>query len=209
MADAEGKGYPLLEGRLVPQSIAERLLVWTLPDLRHRTREGASHYETLGLAALLRRTIADSNSVMHAARQRLRLPAPTFAYTPYTRIPDPEGSRWVAVLGFSGLEFAEPTVRGSAAHFLAAPVAFHRQDMVSVKRVISYFAHVEGGVHIGRPEDEFEEMTQRMVASVDIASLRWVGALTGIALATIRALEPLEDAINAQPIIPPFQLPAR
>lgn len=210
--DSYGFVRKMLDGRLVPQAIAERLLTWTVPDLRHRTREDASHYETLGLAAILRRTIADGNSVVHAARERLRLPSPEFQYRPFSPRPDPtggEGGRWVPILGFSGREFAEPIVTGTLAQFLAAPVAHHREAPVSVKRVISYFAHVEGGVHLGRPDDEFEALTQRLVASIDVAGLRWAGALSGIALATVRALEPLEEAIAAQPIIPPHQISSR
>lgn len=41
-----------LDGRAVPQALAERLLLWSIPDLAHRAREDADHYEALGLAPL-------------------------------------------------------------------------------------------------------------------------------------------------------------
>ncbi|BFM23508.1 hypothetical protein CHE218_05500 [Microbacterium sp. che218] len=200
----------LLEGRLVPQAIAERLLLWTVPDLEHRSRSGASHYETLGLAGILRRTIADKNSVVHAARQRLGLPLPTFSFTPFEPPPSfrprPDGRGLVPALAFTEPSFSDPSTHGTMAEFLAAPAAVHFGSLVSVKRVIKYFAHVEGAVHLGGPEDSFERLVQQVVASVDILGAQWAGTLSSIAQVTVRGLIPMADAIRADPIVPPLRV---
>lgn len=141
--------------------------------------------------------------MVHAARQRLAIPLPEFSFTPMQApalpLPQPDG-RWVPVLGFATADFVEPTHQATLKQFLAAPAASFRGEPVSVSRVVHYFAHVEGGVHLGKPRDDFERHAQRAVASIESAGGSWASTLKHIAVVTVRALEPMAASIRADPI---------
>lgn len=201
--NATGRYLRLLSDEEASHAIAERLLLGTLDDLES-IDDNATTYRLLGVAAVLRRTLVDATPLVNAARRRLRLPAPSFSYSPHHPefVPpfDEESGRWTHVLGFARHHLAQPVDTGPLSRFLAAPAARFQGEDVSVRRVIRYFANVQGGVHVGRPSDEFERMVQQVVASVPEASQGWSETISAIARVTAGALQPLAEAIRARPI---------
>lgn len=181
------------------QAIAERLLLGTLPDLRARTEHGASTYELLGAAAILRRTVVERHRLIDVARARLRLPRPMFSYSPFHPPAATSTPGAVRVLGFAR-SFEVQDVTTGIDPFLTAPAASFRSTPVSVRRVIRYFANVHGGVHLGHPKDEFERTLQWATASIPIAEQMWMQTIRSIAVVTVAALEPIAEAIAADPL---------
>lgn len=181
-------------------NLAEWLLVHTLDDMEARTQPGQSRYGILGLAPLLRRALLDESPIVHLARSRLKLHAPRFECTPFVQSPpEPpvEGGRWLTVLRLSGESFSEPTIKFGVEKFLAAPIGQLRRDDVTVLQLIRYFAHVHGGVHIGKPESALESLMQSIASASDEVAESWMEALRSIAVVTIRALRPLQARIEA------------
>lgn len=193
--DISGQTVTLLNDRAIKHALAEQLLRWTIPDLEARAAS-QDRYQALGAAALLRRTLTDKCPVVHLARERLALPMPVFEFTPFPA-PTKTDNRMKVVLAFAGTTFAEPTTTGTLDQFLATPAAYFQGEQVSVKRLINYFAHIHGAVHLGDPEDEFERLVQRIAASVESTTSVWIRALAAVAVITARALVPLRDAIDA------------
>lgn len=176
----------------IASELSEWILIRTLPDLRSRI---TSHddYDRLGIAHLMRRMLLDARPVVHLARRRLDIPAPMFDFTPYNHASSrlPEG----LPLYVSG-GFAEPKLRGDLAAFLAAPIGHFRGDAVSVRMLLRYVAHVDGGVHLGRPSDAFEEYLQDGLANFQImARVMLLNTLADIAEVALRALRPISERL--------------
>lgn len=190
----------------IAQSIAEWLLIETLPDLTHRARPGAPTYDRLGIAALVRRTLTDNpkngKPVVHAARERLGLAQPLFSWAPMELIRDESGPGWKTRIAFAGESFSQPEEQGTIDDLLAAPAAFYRGDLISVNEVNRYFAHVNGAVHLGAPdpESEFEAAIQAAVASVPTMGGIWSETLAAIAEVVVRGLQPIADEIARNPM---------
>ncbi|MEV8023422.1 hypothetical protein [Microbacterium sp. NPDC080220] len=191
---------PLLQGDALKHRLSEKLLAWTLPDLEQRSRPDADFYETLGLAAILRRTLTDKHPVVNSARARLRLPGPIFEFTPFdVPPPSPPGHGLTPMLALAGDEFTEPTERANLRRFLSTPAGHLYSEPVSVRDMIDYFANVNGAVHLGKPKSRFEEVVQQFVVSTRMSTSLWTGTLRHIAIVSIRALRPLIEQIEANP----------
>lgn len=188
--------------------MAEWLLVETLSDLRHRARDGASTYERIGIASIVRRTLSDKTDsggpVIHKARARLGLPAPIFEYTPMRIEDEKDEPGWKTRLSFARLALAAPSQTGGLDEFLAAAAAYHKGSYVAVNQVNRYFAFVHGGVHLGEPRDEFSEEVQHLASAMPEIATGWSNTLSAIAIITSRAIEPLVTAIEADPLPRPL-----
>ena len=179
--------------------LAEWLLVESVDDLRMRSREGASRYERLGISAVLRRTLTDKRPVLPLARARLKLAPPMFSFTPWTG-PDPEPTQGGLIKVFDWAHgFSIPTEMTDLDGLLKADVGHFFRKRVTVLDLIRYFAHVYGGVHLGKPTNDFEAVTQRFAASHELLAAGWEHALADIARVVIDGLTPLTDAIRADP----------
>ncbi|GAA3663397.1 hypothetical protein GCM10022202_26460 [Microbacterium marinilacus] len=193
----------------IGQRLSEWLLLHTLEDLRVRSAADTDVYTRLGISALLRKLLVEKHALVDSARARLRIPAPTFEYTPFDEPefrpfePAPDGS-FKLILALARDDFTEPTVRSQKDGFLAATCGYHYGEPVTVRDTIRYFANTHGGVHAGEPRSDFERTVQRMSVSLDIAAEGWMKILPRLATITMRALEPVADRLRASPSRPSF-----
>lgn len=153
-----------------------QLALWildeTTADIERRLSPDASPYEILGISHLVRRLLLDGNNVIDAARRDTELPPPVFHCTPFHAPNAPsEGSLyWVEdgepelQLAFALNTFSEHSVALSLKELLQTPVALYRSMPLSVRDYVRAYAHVIGGVHLGRPDSDAERMLQTYVA---------------------------------------------
>lgn len=179
--------------------------MWLLPemlaDLRKRSDAGATRYEMLGIAGLVRALLLDPMTIESTARRRPAAPAPNFDFTPYELRAEraPGGLLWhdsgtfTVVFATADARFTHPTVTTDLRRFLQSPVAQLHEKPVSVKEFVHAYSHVLGGVHLGRPKSPHEELLQSMVASLDHHTIHWSRTLQYIAVVTNRALLPLTE----------------
>ncbi|TRY19440.1 hypothetical protein FOJ82_00555 [Tessaracoccus rhinocerotis] len=87
--------------------------------------------------------------------------------------------------------------------FLAARVGLVEGRDLSVKQVIRYYAHVEGGVHLGDPDEDGQEAMSCMAPVLlgnTTGQIEIVGYLGQV---VVDALTPLCDSILTSPTIVP------
>lgn len=194
-----------------PREAEKRLARWLLPhrlrDLQSRLGEDADRYSKLGLSLIIRSLVIDGVNIEALARDRGKIPAPIFSYTPYEVVPvstpvlgglhQMDGGSPRLVLAVTGESFAIPTVQGNLAKFLKAPVGQFHDQPVSLQEFVRAFAHILGGVHLGRPKEEHERLLQAAAAQVEPAIELWTSGLQPIGTVVHRALSPIAEAIAA------------
>lgn len=187
------------------QALAEWLLVETVQQIRTRLSPDATLYERLMLSALVRRALIDGRPLADAARSRLRLPKPTFLFTPDVSIapappqgPQTAQSRWVPMgqLGVPAGGGIEYTLKD----FLRVQIGSLRGVPITVRSLVKYFANVYGGVHHGVPESDVERFFQQTLVSVEPVRSLMFDHLSRIAVSTADALEPIAEAVSASPL---------
>lgn len=189
------------------QRIAEWLLIESVEDLRDRTRADASRYDVLGISAVLRRTLSDRRPVLALSRARLKARAPQFSFTAWSgQVAEPPPGGLMRVFD-SADNFDTPTVTTDLDGFLSAEAGRFFRDPVTVRTLIRCFAHAYGGVHLGTPENEFERMAQRLVASHELLTRGWETTLKQIAVVAADALTPLAELLRANPAPSLLDLP--
>lgn len=193
--------YPADDAR-IGHHLAEWLLLRTMEDLEVRCRPGSDTYTLLGLSPLLRKLLTDHRPLVNGARARLQLPAPEFSFTPFEYPADEDTPEFRLLVGFAQDDFMTPTTTTGLKGFLNATIGYHRQDPVTVRNVIRYFANTHGGVHAGTPDPGFEREVQRFTVSSDLMATGWMQSLVRISAVTLRALEPVATAIRADPTSP-------
>lgn len=134
----------------------EELFLETIAELSRHAREGASEYEVLMSAALLRKLLLDDEPLADQVNRRpkltiryrfndfpmLELPAPYF-WTVQEAL-DPECLNGPELL----------VVEGSRDRFLRQPIMYVEPHEITVKDLIKYVAHVHGAVHLGKPKTD-------------------------------------------------------
>lgn len=111
---------------------------------------------------------------------------------------------WKMHLSFARMALAAPSQTGGLDDFLAAPAAFHKGSYISVNLVNRYFAFVHGGVHLGEPDNDFDEEVQHLASAMPEVASGWSNTLSAIAIISCRAIEPLVAAIDADPLPRPL-----
>ncbi|WP_394254686.1 hypothetical protein [Pseudoclavibacter helvolus] len=177
------------------------LFVKTVADIESRLGHDAeaSRYRILGLAPLLRKLIADKYSLIHAPRRaHAGIPlefrcSPTPFPSPGTS-PFPEGVR--NLLSAPTADFAQESEHLDLDQFLAATVVWALEEPVTVRDVIRYYAHVEGGVHIGKPEknSQYEVALHRLSSTVSTLAPAHAMALQTIGNVVVKAVAELRQA---------------
>lgn len=199
MTDADRSGIRKITPRPereAEEAIAEWLLPHRLDDLRQRLAPDADRYSVLGISSIVRSLLLDSATLEALSRRRQRLEAPTFAFTPYRLVEGlaPGGLHWIEngepelVFAVADEAFTRPTETHDLRAFLKAPVGQLAQEPISVKEFVLAYAHVLGGVHLGRPKTDTEVLLQSITSSIDSAAVEWSRALQYIGSVTLRAL---------------------
>ena len=195
---------PLLSAEDGSALLADWLFLNVVDDIKDRVASGddASRYTLLGLAPLLRKMLTDARPLVSIVRRTHRSAPLEFAAAGFDRpseLDTPSQSGMVLAFAFGGLRKSPDGAAVSLKRFIARPVAWTPAGPVSVRDVIRYYAHVEGGVHLGTPEQDGEyEKTMSFAAPSTLAlNLGIINMLLGIARATVTAVEPLVAAILA------------
>jgi hypothetical protein len=195
--------------------LAEWLFVETVTDIDRRSqrRTAYNRYELLGIAPLLRKLLLDRGPLLDKVKSdRLNGPLifavhPWRPPTPVDRQDDPKYELQLGTPDI-GAE-ADPPAEGVPS-FLSTVVGQVGGDDLTVKQVIRYYAHAEGGVHFGVPEDPVEVKLARVAPLLVGHSTGQIEILARLGRVTAQALEPLRDAILARPtVIAGLHLPAK
>lgn len=177
----------------------ETLFLRTVADLEARA-EMRDPYEVLRASLLIRQLFLDGGaSLFDRVNRGLRLPRPSFRVHPATKPPwadfyivadgiDPEHS-----------PNAPGIVEVDRDAFFGLAVAFVKGNTITVRDVVTYAAHVLGGVHVGRADDS------KKAALVEVSSrLQLVGTdpalqiVRPIGRICVRTLRPYRDALAAR-----------
>lgn len=194
-----------------PQMIlAEWLFVETVDDVRSRSTdpESRSRYELLGIAPLLRKLILDASPLVNTVREgRPEIPV-EFRIKPWSEpayFEAHDGTRHAYHFRLAGSELvvgADDSVSGlKLKQFIRATVGLIQGQPLAVRDVIRYYAHVEGGVHFGGPQDHTQQVLNEFAplllghSTGQIAILAYIGAIV------VDALTPLHDSILDSPMI--------
>ncbi len=137
------------------QSSAEWLISHTLHDLKDRATSD-DEYKLLGLAGVLRRTLIDQHAIALQIQRRAQTPL-EFRFRPAQVVSAGESVAFGLWLPEPG-QFRVHEVSGTLRQFRAATIASARGQAITVTDLVKHFAHVEGGVHIGHPSGDIEQM---------------------------------------------------
>lgn len=190
--------------------LAEWLFVETVADLRHRSQDPASRsrYELLGIAPLLRKLLTDRGDPLLTTVRRVRHEiTPGFRIRPW-QATDRSGSAGESLnylIRLSGPELvgdAETTAL-KVAQFLAARVGIIEGRDLSVKQIIRYYAHVEGGVHFGDPDEDGQEAMSSIAPVLLGHTTGQIEILGYLGQVVVDALTPLCDSILTSPTTVP------
>lgn len=187
--------------------LAEWLFVETIADLRDRSQNPAlrSRYELLGIAPLLRKLLTDRGEPLLVTVKRARqVITPQFRIRPW-QVPDgvDESFNYLIRLGGPELVGDAETPALTADQFLAARVGMIEGKDLSVKQVLRYYAHVEGGVHFGDPDEDGQEAMSSMVPVLLGNTTGQIDILGHLGQVVVDALTPLYDSILTSPTIIP------
>lgn len=176
------------------------LYLRTIEDLGHRTRQGATEYDCLMAAGLVRKLLLDAEPLAHAVNRNRRLKL-EFEVTdddlqlpPGLPVPDLQ-ARYEGISPRLGSPL--PLVRLQLERFLKAVALRVHGTAVTVHEVVDQVAHIEGGVHAGSPRKDIE----RALATInDTFRINDVAAVTrtmrGIGYVVVDSLQALTDQVR-------------
>lgn len=182
---------------------ADQLFVQTLKDLAARSAPGATEYDLLQTAALLRRLLLDgSASLVHQVNRTRRQEV---RYRANRRAPpsDPAPTFWAIQDGFDP-DTAVPGLSHPEAldldQLLNAPLMLMGGQILSVREVIRYVANVAGGVHLGLPRTPKEQALASVGATIRLGGQSpEVRSLLAVARVVSKGLAPLVMLVEASP----------
>lgn len=186
--------------------LAEWLFVETIDDLRHRSADPPhrTRYELLGIAPLLRKLLIDSAPLVNTVRSaRPEIPV-GFRIRPWREFKDELGSedleRYFGI-GDERIVGAPGTQALGLKGFLKTVIGVAEGDELTVKSVIRYYSHIEGGVHFGAPKEAGESTISSMSPILLGHSTGQIQILAHLGRIAADALEPLRSSILATPSI--------
>lgn len=187
--------------------LAEWLFVETVTDLRERSRDPASRsrYELLGIAPLLRKLLTDRGDPLLVTVKRVRREiTPGFRIRPWQAPSNAnESLNYLIRLGGPDLVGDAATEALTADQFLAARTGMVEGEDLSVKQVIRYYAHVEGGVHFGDPDEDGQKAMRSMAPVLLGNTSGQIEILGYLGQVVVDALMPLCVSILNSPSIVP------
>jgi len=177
----------------------DHLFLDTVTDLEQRV-SSADPYQILGISALVRKLLLDASPLIDQANRKWRLKV-RFRVGLLRELPPgfPEPAFYSIQDGLDP-DTAPPGTKStfvSRDGFLAATVAKVDGKPLSVRDLVSFEAHVKGGVHAGKPKDEAERILQELDRLYRVggyrASLRQLQAIGRVVL---KALHELKQAVE-------------
>lgn len=179
---------------------SDELFLRTLQDLEKRC-DGAEdpevvEYDTLPVAALLRKLLLDKNSLVAQVNRSRKL---KILY-PINRYDLPVGVTFSIQDGLDPDTAQEPVPQYvTRDRFLETVIGRSEGTAFTVKNIINYCAHVQGAVHSGFPHGEVEKKLETLAASVSIQGSNVVTrSLRAIGRVTEKGLRQLADTVRVE-----------
>jgi hypothetical protein len=183
---------------------ASTLFLETLDELGRRTAPGAREYDLVRAALLLRQLLMDGvplvDRINRDERVDIRYTVGRTSARFMKTIMEDEPLFWAiqdALDPAAAPPFVQPIALKRDA-FLGEFILYIRPHDYSVRDVIAYLAHVEGGAHAGKPKDAREQALRNVTEQVSIGGYPPVArSVQAIARVVARALEPLCERLAA------------
>lgn len=186
--------------------LAEWLFVETVDDIRRRSKdpELRTRYELLSIAPLLRKLLIDGTSLLDTVRVARPEVQVEFRICSWTDLEDKLAAEGLdRYFGIGGKELISGTDAPTTApsEFLKTVIGVASGEDLTVKGVIRYYAHVEGGVHFGTPRETGEPVLSNMAWMLLGHSTGQIQTLAHLGQIVVEALEPLRHTILTYPTI--------
>ena len=187
--------------------IAEWLFVETVDDLRRRCQEPGdrSRYELLGIAPLLRKLLLDATPLLQTVQIVRPEVSVAFRIRPWS--PVGRGLEQAGLerhLGLGGEELVggpDDSAITSLEEFKHTIVGIADGSDLTVRGIIRYYAHVEGGVHFGSPREPGEPALGGMTPLLLGHSTGQIQILAHLGRIVVNALGPMRRSILERPTI--------
>src|SRR5680860_1070511 len=182
--------------RVIRYLPVDSLFLDSLADIDYRLMEPITTYNMLNRAALLRKLLLDGNLLTHQVN-RLRKIQLRFTVNRPRIIPVSTNLSYLMLddLAPATAQYQDP-IDVSLKEFLRFEVMKLGTFSVSVRQLILYVCHIEGGVHAGYPNDELDIALVENSHLIRVDGMPfWAGALPAVGRVTRLALEPLEQKI--------------
>lgn len=186
--------------------LAEWLFVETVDDVRRRSiaPEAQTRYELLGLAPLLRKLLTDKAALLNtvkSARPEVPVEFRIRSWHEFEDVLAAEGlTRQFGIRGEEMIGGPETPSVGLE-DFLKTVVGLAEGNDLTVRSVIRYYAHVEGGVHFGTPAEPGESTLSGMAPLLLGHSTGQIQILAHLGRIVADALEPMRRSILSEPTI--------
>jgi hypothetical protein len=178
---------------------SDKLFLDTLTDLEQRVRS-PDPYQVLGISALVRKLLLDASPLVDQANQKRRLKVRFRIGLPRELPPGIPEPAFYLMQDRLDPDTARPGTKStfvSRDGFLAATVANVNGKSLSVRHLVSFEAHVKGGVHAGTPKNEADRILQDLGRLYKVggyrASLRQLQAIGRVVL---KGLQELKQAVE-------------
>lgn len=189
----------------VQMILAEWLFVETVADVRHRSQNPGdrSRYELLGIAPLLRKLLLDGTSLVDtvkAGRPEILLEFRVRPWLPPATDIKVGAPRYSLRLG--GPELVgkpDNSAVRTAAEFVAARVGLVEGRDLTIRDVVRYYSHVEGGVHFGEPREAGQATLSSLAPLLLGRVTGQIEILAHLGQIVVKALTPLCDSILTSP----------
>ena len=186
--------------------LAEWLFVETIDDLRRRSTnpETRIRYELLGIAPLLRKLLTDGRALLNTVKAtRPEVPI-EFHIRSWNELEDKLAATGVPRhfgIGGEGIIGEQNTPSSDLEQFLRTVIGVAEDNELTVRSVIRYYAHVEGGVHFGKPAEPGESTLSGMAPLLLGHSTGQIQILGSLGQIAVDAMEPLRQSILSEPTI--------
>jgi hypothetical protein len=186
--------------------LAEWLFVETVSDLRQRCRNPRERgrYQLLGIASLIRKLLVDAHPLVHTVRDVRREVPLQFRIVPWA-VPESKEADSIPSLDYylrlGGMEMVDGPKDAALPlrAFLRASVGQADGEPLTVRDVVLYYSHVEGGVHFGTANDPTQRVLSSMAPLLLGHTTGQIQILAHIGAIVVDALIPLCDAILSAP----------
>jgi hypothetical protein len=193
----------------IQMMLAEWLFVETTADVRQRSSGPStrSRYELIGIAPLLRKLLLDGTSLVDTVR-RVRPEVPVeFRIMPWNAPAADDHAETLPVrriLRLGGPELVggpDDRALTSVREFVSSRVGQVDGLELTVRDVVRYYAHIEGGVHFGEPKDLVQATLSSVAPLLLGHTTGQIEILAHIGLVVVDALTPLCNSILMSPTI--------
>jgi hypothetical protein len=177
--------------------MADWLFVNTLEDIRLRSQDpkASDRYTLLGLAPLLRKMVMDRTNLFQPSASA-RHTKVAFRINPYVPAEVRPPLERVFALSRGEMIGTQLTPPVGVQRLSRTSVGEFEGEPVTVGDLIGHYAHVEGGVHFGRPEQPMSHMIAVMSTRIiEESPLAWVTSLAYIGQIVHAGLLPLQTSI--------------